>query len=121
MKGISKNYRFYLKFLLIIFLFTFLSGCGGVTITDPIIISFSADVTTITEGDSATLSWEVTEATAVTIDPGIGLVDLIDSVSVFPTATTTYTLTATQSCGQLLSPSTRTAMVTITVNPAIVE
>ena len=87
MKGISKNYRFYLKFLLIIFLFTFLSGCGGVTITDPIVISFSADVTTITE------------ATAVTIDPGIGLVDLIDSVSVFPTATTTYTLTATQSSG----------------------
>ena len=121
MKGISKNYRFYLKFLLIIFLFTFLSGCGGVTITDPIIISFSADVTTITEGDSATLSWEVTETTAVTIDPGIGLVDLTGSISVFPAATTTYTLTATNSCGQLLSPSTRTAMVTITVNPAIVE
>ncbi|MCK5768332.1 MAG: hypothetical protein KAH35_08190 [Candidatus Atribacteria bacterium] len=121
MKEISKNYRFYLKFLLIIFLFTFLSGCGGVTITDPIIISFSADVTIITEGDSATLSWEVTETTAVTIDPGIGLVDLTGFVSVFPVATTTYTLTATNSCGQVFSPSTRTAMVTITVNPAIVE
>jgi len=121
MKGMIKNNRFYLKFLLIIFLFTFLSGCGRVTITDPIIISFSADVTTITEGDSATLSWEVTEATAVTIDPGIGLVDLTGFISVSPAATTTYTLTATNSCGQLLSPSTRTAMVTITVNPAIVE
>ena len=119
MKGIFKNYRYYLKFLLIIFLFTFLSGCDGVTITDPIIISFSVDVTTISEGDSAILSWEVTEATAVTIDPGIGLVDLIDFISVFPTVTTTYTLTATNSCGQLLSPSTRTAMVTIAVNPDI--
>ncbi len=117
MKRIFKNYRYYLKFLLIIFLFIFLSGCGGVTITDPIIISFSADVTTITEGDSATLSWEVTEATAVTI----GLVDLSGFISVSPTTTTTYTLTATNSCGQLLFPSTRTAMVTITVNPAIVE
>ena len=102
MKGIFKNYRYYLKFLLIIFLFTFLSGCGGVTITDPIIISFSADVTTITEGDSATLSWEITEATAVTIDPGIGLVDLIGFFSVFPAATTTYTLTATNSCGTVV-------------------
>ena len=121
MKGIFKNYRYYLKFLLIIFLFTFLSGCGGVTITDPIIISFSADVTTITEGVSATLSWEVTEATAVTIDPGIGLVDLIDFISVSPNTTTSYTLTPTNSCGQLLFPSTITATVTITVNPAIVE
>jgi len=90
MTGMIKNHRFYLKFLLIIFLFTFLSGCGGVTITDPIIISFSADMTTITEGDSVTLSWEVTEATAVTIDPGIGLVDLTGFISVFPAATTTY-------------------------------
>lgn len=106
---------------LIIISFTFLSGCDGIIITEPIIIFFSADVTTITEGDSATLNWEVTEATAVTIDPGIGLVDLIDFISVSPTVTTTYTLTATNSCGQLLSPSTRTAMVTIEVNPAIVE
>jgi len=82
-------------------------------------------VTTITEGDSATLSWEVTEATAVTIDldngPDIGLVDLSGFISVSPTTTTTYTLTATNSCGQLFPPSTITAMVTITVNPAIVE
>lgn len=121
MEKILKENKSYLPLFFIIMSLFFLFGCIGIDRTDPIINFFTADMYTITEGDSVTLSWEVTEATAVTIDPGIGLVDLTGFISVFPAATTTYTLTATNSCGQLLSPSTRTAMVTITVNPAIVE
>lgn len=112
MKGIIKNYRYYLKFFLTILLFIFLSGCSGITPTSPIINSFTADSTTIGEGDSATLSWVVTDATTVTINQGIGTVALTGSISVTPADTTTYTLTATNSVG------TVTDTETITVNPS---
>ena len=61
------------------------------TIPNPLSIFFEADFTTITEGDSVTLNWKVTEATSVTIDPDIGLVDLSGSISVSPVSTTAYT------------------------------
>jgi hypothetical protein len=109
MKGIFKNYRYYFKFFLIILLFTFLSGCGGVTPTGPTISSFTASSTTINEGDSVTLSW-VTNATTVSIDQGIDSVTAPSgSTIVTPASTTTYTLTATNSAGS------STATVTITV------
>ena len=125
MEKILKENKSYLPLFFIIISLFFLSGCIGIDRTDPIINFFTADMYTITEGDSVTLSWEVTEATAVTIDPDngpdIGLADLSGFLSVSPTTTTTYTLTATNSCGQLLFPSTITATVTIEVNPAILE
>ena len=114
MKGIIKNYRYYLKFFLTILLFIFLSGCSGITPTSPIINSFTADSTTIGEGDSATLSWVVTDATTVTIDQSIGSVALTGSTSISPTTTTTYTLTATNSAGS------STATVTIIVNKILI-
>jgi hypothetical protein len=121
MEKILKENKSYLPLFFTIMSLFFLSGCIGIDRTDPIINFFTADMYTITEGDSVTLSWEVTEATAVTIDPDIGLDDLSGFISVSPTTTTTYTLTATNSCGQLLFPSTITATVTIEVNPAILE
>ena len=125
MKKILKKNNRYLPLFFVIMSLLFLVSCIGIDRTDPIINFFTADMHTITVGDSVTLSWEVTEATAVTIDPDngpdIGLADLSGFISVSPTTTTTYTLTATNSCGQLLFPSTITATVTIEVNPAILE
>lgn len=114
MKGIIKNYRYYLKFFLTILLFIFLSGCSGITPTSPIINSFTADSIVIDEGDSVALSWVVTDATTVTINQSIGSVALTGSTSISPTAATTYTLTATNSAGS------STATVTIIVNKTLI-
>lgn len=116
----TENRNYLLLFFAILSLL-FLFGCNGIERTDPIIVFFEADSTTITEGGSVTLSWEVTEATAVTIDPDIGLVDLSGSLMVSPATTTTYALTAINSCGQLFFPAEKTATLTIEVNPAILE
>jgi chitodextrinase len=58
--------------------------------TVPVISSFSASPSTITSGQSATLSWVVTGATSLSMS-GIGTVTGT-SISVSPTLTTTYTL-----------------------------
>ena len=76
----------------------------------PSIDSFSASPTTIDEGNSATLSWNTTNATSCTIDGSSVAVD--GSMSVSPTSTTTYTLTATGDGGTVSQD------VTVTVNPA---
>ena len=108
MKGISKNYRGYLKIFLFILLFAILSGCNG---TNPVVNSFFASPSTIIAGDSATLSWTVTNADSVTIDYGIGTVALTGIIAVNPTTDTTYTLIATNSAGPVI------ATVTVTVAP----
>jgi len=65
----------------------------------PVINSFTANPGSITAGDSSTLSWNVSNATGVTIDPGVGAVDPIGNASVWPAATTLYTLTASNATG----------------------
>ena len=86
-----------------------------VTLTAPVIANFSASPATITEGASTTLSWSVTDGgstlTALTINGGVGSVLGSSSRSMSPTATTTYTLTATNAIG------TVTATTIVTVQP----
>ena len=57
--------------------------------------SFSAVPTTIAPGQTTTLSWSSTNATAASISPGVGAVSPIagGTISVAPTQTTTYELT----------------------------
>jgi len=74
----------------------------------PVVVSFSALPASIAAGASSLLSWNVTGATSVVIDQGVGAVTG-SSTSVHPTTTTTYTLTATNAAG----PSTATATVTV--------
>ena len=61
----------------------------------PVIQSFSADPASIIAGQTTTLSWSVSNATAVSINQGIGPVGLSGSRTVGPSLNTTYTLTAT--------------------------
>ena len=75
----------------------------------PVINSFTADPTSILPGESSTLSWSVSGATAVTIDPDIGSVALSGTCTVSPTTTTTYTLEASNEAGS----STATVQVTV--------
>jgi len=66
-----------------------------VTVHQPPTVSISTDPEAILFGESATLSWSSTNATAATIDQGIGDVPVEGSTTVSPTKTTTYTITAT--------------------------
>jgi hypothetical protein len=87
-----------------------LDSCGGDPGVDPVSIeSFTASPGTIDEGDSSTLAWTVSNADACdlggnSVDPASG------STPVSPTATTTYTL----SCSN--TGSVDSASVTVTVN-----
>ncbi len=75
----------------------------------PSIQSFTASPSTINSGESATLSWSVTDADTVSIDRGVGPVAPSGSQTVSPAQTSTYTLTAVNQDGS----STRTATVTV--------
>ncbi len=94
-----------------------LVACGGGSETvatpptgsTPTIGAFGASPATITVGQSTTLNWSTTDATSVSISPGVGSVTG-SSTAVAPTSTTVYTLTATNSNGS------STANATVTVN-----
>jgi hypothetical protein len=75
----------------------------------PTISSFTASPTTITAGSSTTLSWSGTGASYYIVSPQIGAVSGT-SVTVTPTATTTYTLYSTNQFGRT------TSTVVVTVN-----
>jgi len=60
----------------------------------PRILSFTATPSSIQPGESVTLQWAVINADRITLDQGIGIVATRDSRTVTPSATTTYTLTA---------------------------
>lgn len=78
----------------------------------PVINIFSANPATISAGQSVTLAWDVTNAEIIRLEPDPGQGDLSSqtSVTVTPTATTTYTLEAVS-----LNGLADTASVTVTV------
>lgn len=65
----------------------------------PRIKTFIAEPLTITEGKSSVISWNVSGADVVTIEPGIGNVPAIGSRVVSPAKTTTYLLMASNDAG----------------------
>jgi hypothetical protein len=75
----------------------------------PQISQFSASQTTVSSGTTVTLSWQTSGASYVIVSPQIGATRAT-SATVNPTATTTYTLYATNAFGQT------TSTVTITVH-----
>ena len=67
--------------------------------TPPVIGAFGSNPSAINSGSSSVLFWQVTGATSVSIDQGIGQVDLAGIKEVSPATSTVYTLTATNSAG----------------------
>jgi hypothetical protein len=118
MKKKRINYFKYFSLFFALAVLVFIAGCSGTPPAVPIINAFSASPTTITVGDSSTLSWSVTDATSVTIDHGVGTVALSGTTAVNPTTTTTYILTATNAAGSVTATTTVTvsSAVTITYN-----
>ena len=78
----------------------------------PVINSFTASATDVSEGASVDLSWSITDATGASIDNGVGAVNAVTGTqSVVVNATTTYILTATNDNGSV------TAEVTVNAAP----
>ena len=80
------------------------------TTSAPTINQFTAEPSSIERGQSATLRWSVANATDISIDPGVGAVQANGSRTVFPSNSTTYTLTARGAGGS------RTATATVNVS-----
>ena len=68
------------------------------SVNAPIVAVFNVDPNIIAVGQLATLHWDVSGATSVSIDQGVGDVQQVGSKVVYPYYTTTYTLTASSSC-----------------------
>ena len=84
---------------------------GGNTSPAPVVAAFTAEPTSIQRGQSSTLRWEVSgDVTSVSIDQTIGPVQNTGNRRVFPSDSTTYTLTATGPGGS----TTGSAIVTVT-------
>lgn len=65
----------------------------------PVVSRFYVNPDAITAGARAQLNWEVTGATSVSIDNGIGSVAVNGTRTVVPSSTTSYILTATNQYG----------------------
>jgi hypothetical protein len=101
------------------------TGTDGKTVTSTVqitvgavtaqILRFAASPSTIAAGGQSTLSWTTSNATTVSISPGVGTVPANGSTPVSPATTTTYTISATGADGNTV---TATATVTVGVTTA---
>jgi hypothetical protein len=111
------------------YLFTAVSSTGdqvtcpaSITVTPPPpsapVCTLAASPTSITKGDSSTLTWTTSNAKTFSIDQSIGLVTPVagGAASVSPTATTTYTGTATSLDGK--TTTTCTAQIVVKIPPS---
>jgi hypothetical protein len=72
----------------------------------PVIQTFQADPGSIERGGTATLRWTVSNATRLTLEPGLGSQRSQGETSVSPQQTTTYTLTAEGPGGSVYNTAT---------------
>src|SRR6202140_3853943 len=76
-------------------------------------VTLQASPASVNRGESATLSWNSTDATQLTIAPEVGAVTAQGSTKVTPSDSTTYTITATGPGGS----TSATATVTVNAPP----
>jgi len=100
--GTTANHTLYLPLVL---------GAGTPAGNAPTISAFTADPATIAPGAATTLSWNVSGATRLRIEPDIG--EVTAPVEVRPAATTTYTLIAGNATGEARA----TTSVTVSALP----
>jgi hypothetical protein len=96
------------------------SGGGTMTVEATVMVlslptvNITADASTIVQGQATTLSWTSDDAETLSMDQGIGVIELSGSLAVSPSETTTYTITASGPGG------TVTASFTLTVTAPLV-
>lgn len=81
----------------------------------PVVNSFTANPPSITAGATATLSWNVSNAISVAIEPGVGTFASSGNAIISPASTTTYVLMATNAAGM---STMATAQVVVTGAPS---
>ena len=114
---------------------TGLSGCGSVSGggdhgPSQAVIAIAVKPDTIVQGQSSTLTWQVTNAATFSISPAVasGTLPMSGSASVSPSQTTTYTATAADSAGRSTSTTVTVTVVasgsaptvTMSFNPVVV-
>ena len=86
-------------------------------VAKPIIRFFTAEPTSIERGQASSLKWEIVGAESASINQGIGSIgsgaNIAGNRSVFPSSTTTYTLTARNAGGE----SSESVTVNVTAAP----
>jgi hypothetical protein len=82
------------------------------------VIQFSVSPNSIAPGGTAVLSWNVTNATTVTIDHGIGTVSASGTKNVSPAAPTTYKLTAGNDTGSAIKTASLAVIAATPQTPA---
>jgi hypothetical protein len=118
---LPRVFRSFISVTMIIHIFA-LSACkeGGSTgnipasaaLKAPVILSFTATPSVITQGQSSQLAWNVNNAVSLTVN---GIATAGNGTNISPGATTTYTLVATNSMGSAA------ASVTVTVGSPTVS
>lgn len=94
------------------------SATPSVATSVPVIVAFTASPTAIMAGQEATLIWNVTNATGIQIDQGVGSgLAAAGTISVSPSVSTTYTLTASNSTGNVMSSVTVTVTSSSSTSP----
>ena len=88
----------------------------------PQVVTFVANPSAISAGQQTKLCWQVTNASNISITPGVGTnLNANDCATVSPSATTVYTLTATNGAGQIQANATVTVgtvqILSFTANP----
>jgi hypothetical protein len=81
----------------------------------PVIVIFEASPSSIAAGSAVTLNWEITNASSVSINQGLGSVALKGNRAVTPSSTITYTISATNQYGS----STASTQVIVKGSPPI--
>jgi hypothetical protein len=121
------NKHKYFLVLAVILLITLIgpaAGCAPTALTTqaakPAITSFAASPSTISQGQQTTLSWGVSGATEISIQPEIGTVGASGSLILSPNANVTYTLTAANQAGSTTGSAAVTVTPAVTGNPDLV-
>jgi hypothetical protein len=117
----------FLALLALVVLVMLLASCSGVTKppvanpdATPTISEFSANPSSISAGTSSTLTWRTSGATNIAIGPGgFASTAASGSTTVSPSATTAYTLTASNGAGTATSAATVTVTASGAPKPTI--
>jgi RHS repeat-associated protein len=94
------------------------SSSGSAYVYPFFTLSFSAEPALIEAGESCTLWWRSSLADSCSIEPDIGNVDLSGTINVYPSQTTTYTITAVGSDG-VVSKSATVVVIDPTLLPSV--
>ena len=86
----------------------------------PVVSKFTTSKDTIASGQSVTLSWDVADATRITLQPEIGTITASGTRAVTPSVTTTYKIIASNDAGSTTRELTVTVGAAVTGAPDLI-